>query len=262
MSGNGYEISDLAAASKWFFNWIPNDAIILMLPEGATIHCPSCVGSVSNLVLKAFDDKNAIPSLENKMAVHIPISASADQYGQIWAYSYWLSYRGAGVNGKASGGLVVQFSWFVLSEPYGATYDSLNYDANGDTDSMFDSFVTPGTCYLVTPTGFMMDVDPASATQIQPIVCVDSVSPGKSIKISVSFLNPQSPPVSNVTLSSQRQLGCSKSGTSSGDIELETSTGNGHLIQVKGTGSNGAIDVSLCRSSSTSPNAKVYFYDR
>jgi hypothetical protein len=31
--GNGYPISDFAAASKWFFNWITDDAVVLMQPE-------------------------------------------------------------------------------------------------------------------------------------------------------------------------------------------------------------------------------------
>jgi hypothetical protein len=221
---------------------------------------PLVVRQYQNLFCN-LDDKNVIPSSNNTMAVHIPISATTNIYGTKIAYSYWLSYRGVGVNGLAAGGLSVHFSWFALGEPYGASYDSMNYDAYGDTNTTLDSFVTPGTCYLVTPNGLMMDVDPASGFEIQPIVCVDSVNQGSNITISVSFLNPKSPPVSNVTLSSQRQLGCSADGASSGDVLLEMSSGNGHLIHVKGTGYSGKIDVSLCRSSSSSPNAKVYFYD-
>jgi hypothetical protein len=74
--GNGYDISHLTVASKLFFNWMTNDAVILMQPEGSTVHCPLCLSSISKIVLKPFDDKNVYLSLENKMAVHIPSTAS------------------------------------------------------------------------------------------------------------------------------------------------------------------------------------------
>jgi hypothetical protein len=104
-------------------------------------------------------------------------------------------------------------------------------------------------------------MDPASATKVQPIVGVDSVEGGKSITISVSFLNPESPPETKVMLASQQQLVCTADGSISRKVSLDMSTENVHLIHVTGTGKNGTIDVSLCRDLATSPTAKVYFYD-
>ena len=127
MSGSAYANSDFAAASKWFFNWIPDESIILIQPEGSTTECPSCSNS-GTFILKAFDDRNTAPSQSNKMAIHIPIARNQDTL-----YSYWLTYRGSGVGGTAAGGLSIHLSWFTLYGIFGASYDSMNYDAFGDT---------------------------------------------------------------------------------------------------------------------------------
>ena len=255
--GNGYNRSDIAAASKWFFNWIPDSSIILMQPEGPTSHCPTCVSSVQNLVLRPFDDPQVEPSNENKMAIHIPITAATDTR----VFSYWLSYRGIGCDGLASGGLSVHVSWFDLGGIFGASYDSLNYDAYGDTVTKLDSFVTPGTCYVITPPGVLMDADPVSADQVVPVACVDSVNQGIDITVSVSFLNKNSPPPVTVSLASDRRLTCSKRGSSSRSISLSMLSRTSHLIRYNSTGSHGRIVLSLCRKSVMSPNATVYFYD-
>ena len=125
--GNGFTISDFAVASKWFFNWIPDEAIILMQPEGSTEECPSCLDS-GQFTLKAFDDRDVVPSASNKMGIHIPISTNGNTL-----YSYWLTYRGAGNDGKAAEGLSVHLSWFNVGGIFGTSYDSMNYDAFGDT---------------------------------------------------------------------------------------------------------------------------------
>jgi hypothetical protein len=126
--GNGYKISDIAAASKWFFNWIPDKSVVHMQPEGATSHCPHCISQVEDLVLYSFDDRNITPSASIKTAVHIPVTNVHSTM-----YSYWLSYRGASDNKNAARGLSVHFSWFNLGGIFGASYDSTNYDAYGQT---------------------------------------------------------------------------------------------------------------------------------
>lgn len=256
--GNGYSKSDLAAASKWFFGWIPDDAIVLMQPEGATEECPTCLARVDGLVLKPFDDVNVPPSKDNLMAVHIPILASSSKR----CYSYWLSYRGTGNDLAAAGGLSIHVSWFKLGGIFGASYDSLNYDAFGDTSTTADSFVVPGTCYVVAPSPLMMDIDIAVSESIQPIVCVDDVNEGQSVTISVSFLDLDDPPETATAAATERLLGCSESGSESGDLELDVSEAKTHLLHYEGTGFGGSIDASFCVSSNTPLEVTAYFYDR
>jgi hypothetical protein len=259
--GNGYEISDMGAASKWFFNWIPNDSVVHMQPEGSTMFCPTCIASIENLVIHSFDDRSINPSSNVKTAVHIPIS-SKDQWGNEEMYSYWFSYRGASDNSFSAAGLSIHFGWFVFGGQFGALYDSMNYDAFGDTETTEDSFVLPGTCYVVTPSGKGMHIDPKAMEQVQPIVCVTSVSNAKKrITISVSFLNPESPPSPTITLQTDQVMTCSKSGTTSGDNILDMTSSNPHLFRYTGTGSEGEVTLALCRTSQNSPTAKVYIYD-
>jgi hypothetical protein len=254
--GNGFKISDLAAASKWFFNWIPDESVVLMQPEGPTSYCPRCVSSVNDLVLYSFDDRSITPSASVKTAVHIPITGV-----QNTIYSYWLSYRGASDNKFSSSGVSVHFSWFALGGLFGAIYDSTNYDAYGDTNTLSDSFVTPGTCFVVSPSPLGMHIDPAAVADVQPIVCVKNVSnQTKSITVSVSFLTKTSPPAQTVQLESDRQLSCSLSGSTE-NISLEMA-GKPHLLRYNSTGNEGIVTLSICRSSAASPTVKVYFYDK
>jgi hypothetical protein len=256
MSGaNSFDISDFTAASKWWFNWIPNESVVLMQPEGPSSYCPKCVASVQNLVLHAFDDRTINPSSDVLTAVHIPITS---RNGKM--YSYWLSYRG-NLNPLAASGLSVHVAWFSFGGLFGAEFNSLNYDAFGDTETLDDSFVTPGTCFVVTPPGIMMDIDPASTEAIQPIACVSNVLKGQSITISVSFLNQNSPPVSNIKLSTDQYMECSTGGSSSGSMSLTIQPGNVHMLRYNSTGSNGKVQLSFCRNLASSPMAKAYFYD-
>jgi hypothetical protein len=257
--GNEYAKSDLPAASKWYYNWITNDSVTMMQPEGKSASCPNCLSSINQAVLKPFDDVTVRPSSSNKMAIHIPILGTPN--GK--TYSYWLSYRGTGNDRLAAGGLSVHVSWFSLGGIYGASYDSLNSDAFGGSDeSVLDSFVVPGTCYPIAPPALLMDLDYGAAEQVQPVACVDSVDKGKSITVSVSFLNPFNLPPVTVTLGSERELECSKSGTSSGSLLLDVSSSKAHLLHFAGTGINGTVDVDLSlQSSIPSATAPAFFYD-
>jgi hypothetical protein len=256
--GNGYEVSHIAAASKWFFNWIPDESVVLMQPEGPTNYCPQCVSSVQDMVLYSFDDPTVTPSALVKMAVHIPITSVDSTMS-----SYWLSYRGASDNKFAATGLSVHLSWFKLGGLFGALYDSLNYDVYGDTETSQDSFVTPGSCFVVSPSPLGMHIDVAAVTDVQPIVCVKSISNvTKSITISVSFLDKNAPPPSKVVLQSDQQLSCSNNGANSGSISLDMTAGKPHILRYNSTGNEGNVTLSMCRSSASSPTARVFFYDK
>lgn len=257
--GNGYEKSDLQVASKWYFNWVADDAVVMMQPEGSTPECPGCVSSVSNLVLKPFDDVNTLPSSGNKMAVHIPLVGNGGL-----AFSYWLSYRGTGNDGLAAGGLSIHLSEFqACNGMFGSTYGSVNYDAFGDTaDDTRDSFVVPGTCYIVAPSVQTVDIGIDSIEQVQPIVCVDDLNEGNDITISVSFMDPSSPPSDSVALESQVDLGCSQIASNSGDLVLDVSTGRNHLLHYDGTGRRGMVDIAACFVSTDADSAAtMFFYD-
>ena len=58
--GNGYDISDFGAGSKWFWGWIPDTLVAHMQPEGSSLDCPTCQ-SDGTFMLYAFDDKNISP---------------------------------------------------------------------------------------------------------------------------------------------------------------------------------------------------------
>jgi hypothetical protein len=123
--------------------------------------------------------------------------------------------------------------------------------------------VTVGTCFVVAPTALGMHVDAAAVTDVQPIVCVKSISnETKSITINVSFLGKNSSLPTVVPLQSDQQLSCSLNGSSSGNITLDMTTYMPHLIRFNATGSEGNVTLSLCRLSESSPIAKVYFYDK
>jgi len=184
--GNGYEISDFHVSSKWWFGWVPDENIIMMQPEGSTDLCPSCV-SEGTFTIKAMDISSSPPTSGDVFGIHIPILGSLDWNG--FLYSYWLQYR-AGVDGLASDGVSIHLVWFDLGNTFGASTDSLNYDAFGDTQTTLDSFVTQ-KCFVVEPSlKLLREQDVFSAEQIVPKVCVDSLDKGTSITVSVSFLDP------------------------------------------------------------------------
>jgi hypothetical protein len=220
-----------------------------MQPEGSTEDCPECVSS-GTFTLRPFDDKNLAPSESIKMGIHIPITNIGNT-----VYSYWLSYRGAGYNGDAANGLSVHLSWFNTGGIFGASYDSLNYDAFGDTfSSTKDSFVVDNTCYYIFPSAYMKDRDLSAVIQVQPVVCVDSIDVGNSITVTVQFINESAPPAPQVLLT-ESTLACSKSGE---NLRIDFVPNEYRLIHVTNTGSDGNVNMTLCASGGT---ISGYFYD-
>lgn len=249
--GNGYAISDFAAASKWFFNWLPDSSIVHMQPEGATDECPTCVKS-GTFTLFAFDDSSKPPSSSKVMGIHIPITVMGSR-----VYSYWLSYR---VGNDAVKGLSVHVSWFDLGGIFGATYDSMNYDAFGNTDSTADSFVVEDTCYHISPAPYVKDRDILSVDAVQPVVCVDAINSGSDVTVSVEFLNPSNPPQKQVEVVEDLSLTCSESGSSLSSTIVDGSKYN--LIHVTGTGGDGEVSLSMCPTTGSSDTvATAYFFD-
>mmetsp|Transcript_4714 Transcript_4714/g.5406 ORF Transcript_4714/g.5406 Transcript_4714/m.5406 type:complete len:186 (-) Transcript_4714:1383-1940(-) len=184
------------------------------------------------------------------MGIHIPISVVGNRL-----YSYWMSYR-SGNDGDAENGLSVHFSWFDLGGTFGASYDSMNFDAFGDTDTTMDSFVIENTCYHLAPPGYLKDRTLLAGLDVQPVVCVDSINRGSSITVSVSFLDQQNPPSPQITFDQEIKLACSSSTASTGVITLSANTNN--LVHVQNTGNDGEVKLRMCSSSSI---ASAYFYD-
>jgi len=258
--GNGFEVSHLSLASKWFFNWLPSSAIVMMHPDGPTETCPGCQNK-GTFILKPFDNPAIAPiGDQNVIGIHIPITAIGSSTELDYYFSYWLSYR-TGVEGNAAKGLSIHLTWLSnFGGPFGASYDSLNYDAHGNTDTVFDSFVLEGTCYHISPASKMKDYDSIASNAIQPVVCVDDINIGSDITISVSFLDPNNPPISKLEVN-DFSLECLLSGADFPAKSLDVSRDN--LIHVFGTGKNGAIKLSnLCPDSSdATASMTAYFYD-
>lgn len=256
--GNKYNVSHFALASKWFFNWVPDFSIVLMQPEGTTNLCPNCL-SEGTFKLFAFDKYDQPPRPDKTMGIQIPIMG--DKTGTM--YSYWLSYR-SGVNGLAAIGLSVHLSWFSLGGIFGAYYDSLSYDANGDTDSRFDSFVLPGTCYIIEPPLNLIEVDSLSAEQILPKVCVDHLNKESDITITVSFIDPKNShaiSTSKISKPPDETLQCTTdNGTS---LNRKVDSTSPFLIHVSGAGNHGILSTSLCTTGGTNQSSvSAYIYDR
>jgi len=234
--GNNLPISHFHVASKWFFGWVPNKAIALMQPQGPDSDCVECKSS-GRYTLYPFDGADN----SKLLAIHIPITAHEDDL-----YSYWLAYR---AGSPAEIGLSVHLAWFkgIGGGTFKVYYDQTNYDAYGHTETTDDSFVTPGTCYHISPNIRMLDIHPADAMAIQPVVCVESMTPGESIVIDVHFLDPE------VSETSKNSLECGSSETST------LPSNRNQLIHVQNTGIDGVLTVKLCPSSGS---ANAYFYDR
>ena len=246
--GNGYEVSHFHPASKWFFDWIPDSSIIILQPEGATEQCPDCEDG-GTYTIHTFDDSAALPQENQAMAIQIPIMSE----GSKTFFSYWLSYR-TGVDGDASGGLSVHVGWFNLGGTFGANFDSLNYDAHGDTESVLDSFVLPGTCYIVEPPVKLLEVNPFFAKQVIPQVCVDSLNVGSDVTVNVTFLDPDliyEP--STRAVQPEQEFECSFDGSSF--ITYSMTANISSLIHITNTGSDGIVHMNVC---STNITAKAY----
>jgi len=250
--GNAFDISDFAVASKWYFGWIPDSSIQVMQPNGSSVNCPSCV-SDGTFTLYPLDSDDP----EKLMGVHIPITSRGSTL-----YSYWLSYRSGN---PAKIGLSVHISWFdnIGGGQFGASYNSLNYDAHGDTDTTGDSFVLPGTCYHISPSMKMLEIDPLRSIQVGPVVCVDNLSEENSITINVSFpdLSTQIEAKTSTSLSNLRTKSTNdemhmECGTS---IDINVEAGKNLLLHVQNTGEKSKLILDLCPEVGT---AKAYIYDR
>lgn len=250
--GNPYNISDFSVASKWFYNWVSDSSIVNMQPEGSTPECPTCLKS-GTFKLKPFDMRDGTPTASDKLGIHIPIATVFDSYyNSNWVYSYWISYR-SGVDGDASNGISIHLAWFELYGLFGAYYDSMIYDTVGDTASKLDSFVGKGSCYHISPAAYMKDRDFMSAEAIQPVVCVDDITPGTDITVSITFLDENNPPPKAVEVIEKPSIQCTSQAT---EIAHSYDTSKFNLFHVHSTGSNGLMHVSF-----DSQNSLAYIYD-
>ena len=220
-----------------------------MQPEGSTAECPSCSSS-GTFTLRPFDDKNLPPTTGRKMSIHIPIVKEGNRL-----YSYWLSYR-SGVDGLAAKGLSMHLTWFDLGGHFGASYDSLSFDAFGNTATRMDSFAIENTCYHLNPPAFLKDQALVPSEKVQPVVCIDSVNEGSSITVTVSFLDKMNPPSPKVSIEQEVQLDCQVGGSTTGTINLNAN--NHNLIQVKNTGSDGNVELKMCTTSGGTASAFLY----
>ena len=254
MMSGGNDVDDdmnphFAAAAKWFYNWIPDESIIHMQPEGSTSQCPNCVSS-GTFTLRPFEDPNLSPTANIKMGIHIPIAVTDN--GET-LYSYWLSYRGTGYDGAAANGLSVHLTWFYLDgSNYGSQYDSLNYDAFGDTETTNDSFVENGSCYHIFPSAYMTDRAEDNVNAVQPVVCVDSIDVGNKITVTVEFLDTSSPPSQQISTVDTTV----KCGNTVEASVIELGSSNNSLVKIEGTGD---ISTSMCAASGSFSG---YYYDQ
>lgn len=137
----------------------------------------------------------------------------------------------------------------------GVYYDSINYDAFGNSDDRSDSAVLVDTCYHIAPAPYLLDRDLISAHAVQPVVCVDSINEGSDITISVNFIEPNDQPVPKLDVV-ERTVTCSTSSATGETFVMDAKAHN--LFHVDGMGKDGAVTVSLKSDAGWS---MAYFYD-
>ena len=143
-------------------------------------------------------------------------------------------------------------AYFELGDStFGAWHDSMNYDATGFTDNKADSFVLVGSCYHMSPPGYLLDLDVVSASAVQPFVCVDELDAGSSITVSVNFRQDDGTSPLPIVDVEEYSMSCS---TQTYDVDASKFS----LIHVNGMGKEGGVTVSL---SSTSGVAGAIFFD-
>lgn len=250
--GNQYERSDFGVASKHYYNWVSDNNIVSMQPEGGTQECPTCMRS-GTFTLKSFDNWLDEPNESDLLGIRIPVMTLYDSEWETQnVYSYWLSYR-TGVDGFLSEGLSVHVAWFELqkSTMTGAWFDSMNYDAFGYSDNKADSVVIAKTCYHISPAGYLSDRDIVAANMVQPIVCVESIDKGKSITVTVDFIDPNNKPTSNKPNLSVIHSPCKA------DVFTANSSDD-NLLHVTGLGKSGSMQLSVASSTGST---YTFFYD-
>ncbi len=281
-----YEKDSIEYLNELFILQIPKDSIVLMQPEGSTAACPTCMSS-GTFTLNAFDDWWREPTSSNDLrGIHIPVFV---EYSEEWdtnivsymsrlylvigiyqdncntaisidthynspnlsqVYSYWLSYRTG--NDYSTNGLSLHMTYFELGDStFGAWHDSMNYDATGFTDNKADSFVSVGSCYHMSPPGYLLDRDVVSASAVQPVVCVDQLDTGSSITVSVDFRQDVGASPQPIVDVDEYSMSCSTQA-----YNVDASKFN--LIHVNGMGKDGGVTVSL---SSTTGVAGAIFFD-
>ena len=142
----------------------------------------------------------------------------------------------------------------------GAIFDSMSFDAFGNTITSRDSFILPETCYILSPTSFLKDkYDTSNIGQVQqPVICVDSIIDGESAAISVSFLDDSNVSTSSQTDTINEQFKCSEL------IDGQTlvlDSNKATLIHVSGIGEDGSLDFSVCPNGDNYENLDAYFHD-
>ena len=133
----------------------------------------------------------------------------------------------------------------------GAWFDSMNYDAIGYSDNKADSVVKPNSCYHIHPSGYLADRSIVAAYAVQPVVCVKSIDKGKSLKVSVQFIDPHNKPPPSKPNVVEKTTPCK-------NTKFNVDATNHNLFHVTGMGKSGSLTMSLA---SPSGSAYAFFYD-
>ena len=135
---------------------------------------------------------------------------------------------------------------------------------NGDTATGSDSFIEPGECYYIGPSGFTKDIDIASVDQVHPVVCNLEMVEGQRAKVHVEFLdmNMANPPEGGVSENILTLDCAASSGSTTNLLEVDANAYN--LVQVQNTGYDGTLSVDFCSAGSGAVadlQASAFVYD-
>ena len=98
----------------------------------------------------------------------------------------------------------------------------------------------------------MKDRESDDVKAVQPVVCVTRVNRGSDVTVSISFLEEDNPPSSQVDLTTHSTIQCS---SASNQLSRTVDTSNYNLFHVETDGSTSKLNVALNGASA------AYFYD-
>ena len=176
-------------STKHWFGWIEDEQVVFMHPDGSrAVGCPHCVSSWAGKI-NAFDRPDVVPGLTAassgsevfavKVHYTVPYFYDLEMQRENDARDnvIYVYYRTAYPGRRA--GVAVQYCTRIFDAGWDAGFASTcyGYDVNGDSYTMDDSVIVPGTTFVATPSyQAVQALGYRRAYRVLPRIRVDSVS--------------------------------------------------------------------------------------
>ena len=253
------------AASKHWFGWLRDSDVVFMDPRGASTACPNCVSSWTGKI-NAYDRPDVIPG-------HTATSSGSPAFVIRIAYTptdlIYIYYRSSYPVTRI--GISVQYCYRDLYTYLnaGATSLCFTYDVEGDTMTMDDSTILPGTTFVAAPPPAAIErIGLSGVAGILPVIralsvpdftdCPDMLCPPNkdiSASLSVTFLNASQSVPSSIAFTIQPSTFVERTySMSAGNVLYKVEDG------IPGAGGRGVFNFSFCPIDGLQ-DATMYLYD-